>query len=100
MKKVVDRSTLEYSNDEGSETASEEKRKYEEISKTTELQDDVSAEASKLKIQEMVEVSRQIMEEMKAEQQKRVGELAQGSLESVQGKFQMDNWCLYVHNSV
>ena len=57
----------------------EERRKYEELSKTTELQDDVSAEASKLKVQEMEEVSRQIMEEMKAEQQKKVGELAQGS---------------------
>ena len=56
----------------------EERRKYEELSKATELQDDVSAEASKLKVQEMEEVSRQIMEEMKAEQQKRVGELAQG----------------------
>ena len=56
----------------------EERRKYDELSKAAELQDGVSAEASKLKVQEMEEESRRIMAEMKAEQQKRVGELAQG----------------------
>ena len=58
----------------------EERRRYEELSKATELQDDISAEASKQKVQEMEEFSRQVMEEMKAEQQKRVGELAKGKL--------------------
>ena len=56
----------------------EERRRYEELSKATELQDDISAEASKQKVQEMEAQSRQIMEEMKREQQKRVGELAKG----------------------
>ena len=58
----------------------EERHRFEELSKATELQDNLSAEASKQKVQEMEEVSKQIMEEMKAEQQKRVGELAKGEI--------------------
>ena len=58
----------------------EERHKFEELSKATELQDEVSAEASKQKVQEMQEEAKQIMQEMKAEQQKRVGELAKGEI--------------------
>lgn len=56
----------------------EERQRFEELSIATELQDDVSAEASKQKVEEMKRMSKIIVDDMKAEHKRRIGGLAQG----------------------